>query len=172
MRIVFYSLSISVLVLAGCGQQASNTAADKDSAKTTAELPVTDPVQVMPSKDIDEWKDDSVFADGSVPTSWENAGIDRPKELKTFIHKLQEWIAGDKKEDIAAAIRYPLNKTVKTPDDFMKQYDQLITPKVKNAVASINFRQIFRNQKGVMIGNGELWISQDGKEYKIIAINK
>ena len=32
--------------------------------------------------------DDSIFNDGSIPTSWENAGINDPKALKYFIKKL------------------------------------------------------------------------------------
>ena len=59
----------------------------------------------------------------------------------------------------------------KTKSDFLASYNKIITPKVKDAIAKANLRELFRNYKGVMIGNGEIWIAQEEKDFKIIAIN-
>lgn len=124
----------------------------------------------LPVTNID-LTDDSVFADGSKPTAWDVAGITRVQALKIFIKDLQYLVANDNREEISKLIRYPLNTTIKTGADFLANYNKIITPKVKDALAKANLRQLFRNYKGVMIGNGEIWIAQEGKDFKIIAIN-
>ncbi|RYF89243.1 MAG: hypothetical protein EOO03_06470, partial [Chitinophagaceae bacterium] len=52
-----------------------------------------------------EMKDDSVFADGSIPTSWANAGITDVKGLKLFLKQAQQWVMNNDKEKLAAAVR-------------------------------------------------------------------
>ena len=99
------------------------------------------------------------------------AGITRVHALKIFIKDLQYIVANNNREEISKLIRYPLNSTIKTQSDFLANYNKIITPKIKDALAKANLRQLFRNYKGVMIGNGEIWIAQEGKDFKIIAIN-
>lgn len=117
-----------------------------------------------------EMKDDSVFADGSIPTSWENAGITDVKGLKLFLKELQQNIINMDKEKMAAAVKYPL-KGIKTEQEMIAAYETIFTKEVKLSFATINFNQIFRNQNGVMLGNGKVWINQFGKDFKIYSIN-
>lgn len=117
-----------------------------------------------------EMKDDSVFADGSKPTSWENAGIADVKGLKLFLKQVQQWVMNNDKEKLASIVRYPL-KGIKTEQEMLAAYDKVFTKEVKLSFATINFNQVFRNQQGVMIGNGKVWINQFGKDFKIFAIN-
>lgn len=142
--------------------------------KDTTILPV--PSSMLSENNISlsakEMKDDSVFDDGSIPTEWKVAGITNVKGLKLFIKKLQVLSSADDKNELAKHIRYPLpNKKANTPKDFVAQYNKLFNQRVKNSLASVNFNQIFRNYQGVMIGNGQLWIKQFGKDFKIITIN-
>jgi hypothetical protein len=118
-----------------------------------------------------EMEDDSVFDDGSRPTSWEVAGITKVYALKIFIKDLQYMAATDNREEISKLIRYPLNATIKTQADFLANYEKLFNPTLKEALARVNPRQVFRNYKGVMLGNGNIWIQQLDDEFKIIAIN-
>ncbi|MBC7534521.1 MAG: hypothetical protein H7258_02370 [Ferruginibacter sp.] len=115
--------------------------------------------------------DDTVFADGSKPTGWDIAGITDVKGLKLFLRDLQRMVLTERKMEVAVHIRYPL-RNARDLKTFFRKYNELITPAVKKAVAGINFRQLFRNAQGVMIGDGKLWIAQQGKDFKIIAINK
>jgi len=120
---------------------------------------------------LEEMQDDSVFIDGSVPTSWEVAGVTDVKGFKFFIKKLQLLVLDNDKAQLAKQIRYPLNKSIKTEEDFIKNYDQVFTKDAKLSIAKINFSQIFRNSKGAMSDAGMVWFAQEGKEFKIIAVN-
>jgi hypothetical protein len=113
-----------------------------------------------------------VFDDGSIPTTWAVAGINDPQGFKNFFVNFQKLVKEDQKVEIAKLIRYPL-KDIKNEADFIKNYDQMFTQKVKTEVINQNVEQIFRNDQGVMVGNGEIWfhtiIGKSG--YWIIAIN-
>jgi hypothetical protein len=156
---------IVFLLLVSCNQHSKPAVEKKESGSAIDSnvigIPVTDP----------ELEDDSLFADGSKPSSWDAAGITRVMGLKIFVKDLQYIVANDNREEVAKMIRYPLTSTIKTEADFLASYDKIITPKVKDALAKANLRQLFRNYKGVMIGNGDIWIAQEEKEFKIIAIN-
>ena len=158
-------LYIIFILINSCNQHEPTSAVKKDSGSVidsnTLGLPVT-------NLDL---TDDSVFADGSKPAAWDVAGITRVHALKIFIKDLQYLVANDNREEVSRLIRYPLNSTIKTQADFSADYHKIITPKVKDALTKANLRQLFRNYKGVMIGDGEIWIAQEGKDFKIIAIN-
>lgn len=117
-----------------------------------------------------EMKDDSVFTDGSVPTTWENAGFTDVKGFKLFLKQLQLYVMDNNKEKLAEAIRYPL-KNITTPQELVEKYDAVFTKDVKLSFATINFNQIFRNQQGAMTQGGKVWFAQQGKDFKIIAVN-
>ena len=120
---------------------------------------------------LEEMKDDSVFSDGSKPTSWEVAGITDVKGFKLFLKRLQLLALNNDKEQLAKLIRYPLGKSIKTAKDFIKNYVRVFTNDVKLSIAKINFSQIFRNSKGAMSEDGKVWFLQEGNEFKIIAVN-
>ena len=120
--------------------------------------------------------DDSVFSDGSKPANWSAAGINEPNLLKIFIKFLRFWVKHGNKDSIAAHVQYPLTNTnIKSSADFIHNYTSLFNEKVINALNNQNMSQIFRNYKGAMIGNGELWIRNvaTGKtdDFKIVSIN-
>lgn len=62
--------------------------------------------------------------------------------------------------------------------DLYQRYDELITPAIAEAVAAQAFETLFVNADGVMLGDGEMWLSgicSDDSctefEVKIIALN-
>lgn len=117
-----------------------------------------------------EMEDDSVFADGSIPTSWENAGITDVKGFKLFLKQIQLWVMDNDKEKLSQVIRYPI-KNIKTAQAFIAEYDVIFTKPVKLSLATINFNQIYRNSQGAMTEGGKVWFAQQGKEFKIISVN-
>ena len=125
----------------------------------------------------DEWKEDSVFADGSIPASWSVAGISDANQLKVFIKILRIWVDSGNKDSIAAHIVYPLsnNKKINSPAAFLDNYNQLFNERVIKSLKAQKLSQIMRNNKGAMIGNGEIWIRNVSKgvtdEFKIVSIN-
>lgn len=174
-----YILSIIILVGFGaCNHRAPTPAATplpaiqtpspvaKDTIKT-----VTPPTFIGTGLTFEEIKDDTTFADGSIPTSWAVAGFTDVKGFKLFLKQLQQLVLSNSKEQIATMIRYPLGRSIKSEKDFIKNYDRLFTKDVKLSITAINFSEIFRNSKGAMTENGRVWFSQDENGFKIIAVN-
>lgn len=66
-------------------------------------------------------------------------------------------------------------KAVKLRDaaHFVQDYDKIVTPKVKHAIANQTYPALFANWQGVSIGDGEVWFSGiDGNDkIKVTAIN-
>ena len=120
----------------------------------------------------EEIVDDTLFIDGSKPTSWEIAGINDAKRFKVFLKQLQMLVLKDDKDQLAKIIRYPLGRLIKNEKIFIHNYDQIFTKEVKLSIVKLNFSQIFRNKNGVSTEGGLVWFSQVGNEYKIIAINR
>lgn len=148
------------------GDSATTAPADHTS---TADTAVRNDTALVPAASL---QDDSVFADGSIPTSWENAGFSDPVAFKQFLQQLQQWVASDRKDSVADALDYPLrNPKIKDQQQFLGQYDTYFNERVKKALREQNLRQVFRNARGAMIGNGELWFTQEGNRFKITAIN-
>jgi hypothetical protein len=113
---------------------------------------------------------DAVFDDGSIPSSWEIAGITNPTGLTQFITSFQQWVADNNKDSIAAHINFPLRR-IKSREDFLQKYAAVFNSEVKKKIADQNIRQIFRNENGVMLADGAVWINQKGQDFIITALN-
>lgn len=174
MKKLFSIVIIAAALLTACNEKKAETTIEQGKIDTINQTIVEEEVDSFPNVKVDilpeELKDDSVFADGSIPSSWENAGITDVKGLKEFLKNAQLWVMNNNKEKLAAAIKYPL-KDIKNEAELVAAYNKVFTKEVKLSFATINFNQIFRNQKGVMLENGKVWINQFGKEFKIFAIN-
>ena len=169
--LIITSVTLGVISCNQASRQTSTvTPAVTDSAKKAVDTPATEMLQVSGLSPA-ELKDDPVFTDGSIPTSWQNAGITDVKGLKLFIKKLQQWIVTNDKDSLASVVKYPLNKKIKTKEELVANYDAVFTKEVKLSFATLNFSQLFRNDKGVMTSGGKVWFDQQGSVFKIIAIN-
>jgi hypothetical protein len=87
------------------------------------------------------------------------------KLYERSILAFQHAVATDREQDVAAFIRYPIKVTidgqaqvVRSPDAFLKQYDQIMTPDIVNAVKSQAYGDLFVNDQGVMFGDGQVWM--------------
>lgn len=120
----------------------------------------------------EEMADDTVFADGSTPGSWQTAGVIDVKGFKLYLKNVQQMVLNDEKEKLAKCIAYPLGERIRSEKDFIRNYERIFSKDAKLAIARINFSQLFRNSQGVMIDNGRIWFSQVGDHFKIIAINR
>jgi hypothetical protein len=146
--------------LSACGNETSKpgvvtdslTFKESDSVRMAAE---SGPMALTAG----ELHDDSVFSDGSVPTSWINAGITDSVKMKKFIRQLQLWVADRNVDSIAAHLRYP------------KNYENYFNQTVRSAVMSQKLNQVFRNQQGVMLSEGRVWLTEKDNHILIIAIN-
>jgi hypothetical protein len=85
---------------------------------------------------------------------------------QTFFDKLKKAVGSDDKATVAAMVAYPFQarikgKALKIKDQkqFLTDYDQIITQKVKGAVTKQTYATLFANWQGVSIGDGEIWFS-------------
>jgi hypothetical protein len=157
-------------VLAACNNQTAVNSKD-NKTDTTQIVHVTDKEPIGEGHDMEQIKaQDTLFEDGSKPSSWYDAGFNDPVAFKQFIIQFKKWVRTDNTSEIAAHIRFPLKK-VKTADEFKKQYAQIFTQQHKDAVAKQRLDRIFRNVDGAMLGDGLIWFVPSDKKYSIIAIN-
>lgn len=162
-----------LLLIAACHSNPHHSDAQSTDS-TTLSLPVATNPEATSSYKITitarEATDDSIFDDGSIPVKWKNAGITNSRNFKLFLKQMQLWIMYNDKAQLASTVRYPL-KDIGTAAELISRYDSVFTKDVKLSFATINFSQVFRNDKGAMIGDGKVWFAQEGNDFRIIAIN-
>lgn len=106
------------------------------------------------------------------------AGIDNGQDVAVFLEDLKQAVANDDRKKVASMIRYPfatydLGEKVKdypAPEDVIADYDQLFKPQVKEAVANATMDNLFANQQGGMIGQGQIWFTPHDGKIKINAV--
>lgn len=168
----YFCLFLIILAISACNNQPGGQLPAGDSGVS---LQKDSPLLSKPAGDAsvrDDLQDDSIFADGSIATSWANAGIGHPIAFKQFLKRLQSWVSNNQKDSVAAVIAFPLKyPPVKNKAAFVANYDGYFNQKVKTALMHQNLRQIFRRDQGAMIGNGELWFNETPGGFTIISIN-
>ncbi len=101
---------------------------------------------------------------------------------QVFFSDLKKAIAADDKAKVAAMVSYPFRTriagkrvTLRNAAAFRKNYNAIVTPRVKQSVAKQDFEALFSNAEGLMVGDGEVWFSTVGSSarppVRIIAIN-
>ena len=161
-------ISIFSSLFTGCGNSEPAPASNNSLTDSTAVRTPSDPLILTTA----ELQDDSIFNDGSVPASWQAAGISDSIKVKKFIRQLQVWIAANRADSISGYLQYPMkNPGIATAADFQKNYRTYFNEAVKTAVMSQNLSQVFRNQYGVMLGEGRVWLTEKDNNILIIAIN-
>ncbi len=118
--------------------------------------------------------------------NWQIAGVTKTQAV-LFLKTLQKYAKTNNRKAIANLVRYPLrhprrhreilnvHDPIKGPNEFLQQYNQIMTKKVLNAIKYQKPNKLFTNYQGVMIGSGEVWFTEVGSNWtrsiKIIAIN-
>lgn len=109
----------------------------------------------------------------------DNQGADVAKMSRAFLAELQTAVHDGDKTKVASVISYPLmvihgsrRTRIKTKTEFLAKYDTIFDANVQKAIAQQSAKCLFGNYQGAMIGNGEVWFSQqqDGS-MKIITVN-
>ncbi len=72
-------------------------------------------------------------------------------------------VVGGDRAAVVEEVRFPLNisggKKITGPGEFQRNYEKIITPVVVKAVSEQDFGKVFVNQQGVMIGDGQVWLT-------------
>lgn len=174
MRLYSTGMQIMILLIAACqsgpAPQESGKVVDSLIPDTVAAIGTPDPSEIDDEAQIKA--QDTLFEDGSRPSTWSNAGFDDPEDFKRFLVVFKEWVRSDKVDSIAGRIEFPI-KGYKTAEQFKKDYEKIFDKQMKDVVEKQRLDRIFRNYQGAMIGAGAIWFSViDKKGYRIIAINK
>lgn len=145
-------------------------------------LPAATPIPIYSTGDPadtaltpEERMDKKIFDDGSIPTSWEIAGIKDPIRLKHFIKYFQYLMNHDLKKEMVQFIKFPQNNVIpecKDKIDFLQNYNQIFDKELKESINSQKLNQIFRNSGGAYIGNlPNIIINSQNGFYKIYIVN-
>jgi len=72
-------------------------------------------------------------------------------------------VVGGDRAAVVEEVRFPLNiaggKKITGPGEFQRNYEKIITPAVVKAMSEQEFSKVFVNQQGVMIGDGQVWLT-------------
>jgi hypothetical protein len=108
-------------------------------------------------------------------------GITDVEEFESFYATLQTKVIEDARSSVADYVNYPFSyyqvgvkNTVADSEEFVADYDKIMTQKVKDAIVNQKIGSSFVNQGGVRIGEGEVWInasSDNSHGYTITSIN-
>lgn len=117
----------------------------------------------------------------SVEWRIENIAGVKVVEVRNFLDKLKEAVSKNDKQVVCALIHYPLRITgnsIRNASNCRSQYKIIFNKKVITAINHQRFEDLFVNSQGVMIGDGEVWMSGicndtecKKRDFKIITVN-
>jgi len=142
------------LLLAACAQPAPPTAPEA----TPAAAPAAEPVQAAPAAPAASAGEQTDDARARIETLLGDAA-----QYEKVFNAFRTAVVGGDRAAVVEEVRFPLNigggKTIAGPGEFQRSYEKIITPAVVKAVSAQDFGKVFVNQQGVMIGDGQVWLS-------------
>jgi hypothetical protein len=113
-----------------------------------------------------------------IENRYEAIGITNAKEFEKSFNTIKFLVKNNEKSKVASYVSYPLrvnkkDKTMKihSKEDFIKNYNTIITENVKKALLDQDVAKTFVNYQGVMVGSGEIWFTHVNNKAMIYAIN-
>jgi hypothetical protein len=87
-------------------------------------------------------------------------------KVQQLLTTLQQAVAKHDAATVASLVHYPIKVnpgkkpfTVKNEKAFIKDYDDIITHDIQDAIFKQKYENLFVNSQGAMIGDGEVWIT-------------
>lgn len=112
-----------------------------------------------------------LFRDSTVAPSWDDAGFPNAKAFVIFFKNFQWEVKDRDKEKIASYIDFPI-RIAKSKKEFLRDFDSIFSPEFVLEVSDQDPSEIYRDQKGAMIGHdGQIWFKMKKGRYRIIEIN-
>ena len=115
-----------------------------------------------------------------------HVGYDLTKSDVAFFEQLKSAVVEDEREWVASRVSFPIlvrigaeRREVVDEGDFLSNYDVIMNCRVRTAISKQVSEELFKNWRGVMVGDGELWFTAvvrsesqpDSLEFVIIALN-
>jgi hypothetical protein len=109
---------------------------------------------------------------------YRKAGFEDPSVVHSFIADLQtRTLQGDHRA-IAQMVKFPLQINTRggkivfqNETELLQQFDIAFRPTVLNMVLKCPRTGLYCDNRGVMIGSGEVWLAPEGQTPRIIALN-
>ena len=99
----------------------------------------------------------------------------------SFLQDLQQSVASGNKREVAELMHFPLRinrnghtSLIMSQGAFIRQYERVITPHVRQVILHQQPKDLFVNSQGVMLGSGEVWVHPEDssiESLKIIVFN-
>ena len=84
-------------------------------------------------------------------------------QYETVFNAFQKAVNGGDRAAVVEEVRFPLNiangAKITGPGEFQRNYERILTPAVRKAIAAQTFDDVMVNQQGVMIGDGQVWLN-------------
>jgi len=157
---------VPTLLLAACSQPASPPA---ETAATSPPVASTAPPDEAPAAGLSP---DAVepAADAAPPPAAADdvrQRIDRvlgdAAQYEAVFIAFQKAVNGGDRAAVVEEVRFPLKiangATIAGPGEFQRNYERILTPAVRKAIAAQTFDTVMVNQQGVMIGDGQVWLN-------------
>ncbi|MGH6848382.1 MAG: hypothetical protein ACREC0_13385 [Methylocella sp.] len=104
-------------------------------------------------------------AQSEVDSQFAMAGINNPKDARSFLEHLKMAEQNEDHDALAALVHYPLAmydngkviKIYRSRNALLKNFNAIFTPKVLKAIRDAKFETLFVRDQGAMIGDGEIW---------------
>lgn len=84
-------------------------------------------------------------------------------QYETVFNAFQKAVNGGDRAAVVEEVRFPLNiangAKITGPGEFQRNYERILTPAVRKAIAAQKFEEVMVNQQGVMIGDGQVWLN-------------
>lgn len=173
-----FSLVLLLLVLS-CNNSDSNfNSADSTVKKSDSTNVNLDNSEIVNDPIVVEEPNAQILAEVIPQTSdvFSVAGLDDDQLVYEFVRNLKANI--ENKNTLSQMIDYPINPIINdvkvqisSADEFLENFDYIFNQNVVDAIKNQSYDSLFVNYEGVMIGDGEVWISSVDGKIKIIAIN-
>ena len=90
-----------------------------------------------------------------------------------FVEKFQSALAADNRLWIVNNVDYPLRVTtgcedllVDSSEALLLMFDSVFTPEIREVVGQQTLDSLFLSWRGIMVGNGEVWMDTEHNELK------
>ncbi|MCR5798384.1 MAG: hypothetical protein K6G63_10775 [Eubacterium sp.] len=97
------------------------------------------------------------------------------KEVESFAKEVKKAVMNDDWKTLADKISYPIkiyDQNIKNKKAFIKKMNNSdLEEQFFQEIGKEDCKKMFSNWRGIMMGNGEIWIGEVNKELKVISIN-
>jgi hypothetical protein len=114
---------------------------------------------------------------GSLNHRYGAAGARDDDRVHRNAARFQEAVKRGDKSAVAAQITYPIRiemdgkaKTLRSPGEFVRHYDAILTPRTRAAILDDIPRYMFVRDEGIMLANGIVWFGTDGRVISLVPL--